>query len=833
METVAFYSYKGGVGRSLFLANAARFLATLGNGVVALDFDFEAPGLHYKLSGSRDFTFPGGAVPYLVATAEGADAAPPLEDHMVPVPVPPEGGGWLRLMPAGPAPHEGYWASLKELGDKLRLDDPSGRGFMALLDLQARIAEELKPDYLLIDARTGVTELGSLATTVLADTVVSMFVPNHESLDGTLAVVEALKSAPRLKSQKPIRVVPVLSRATSPSDDDRFAHGVARLLELAAGKKANGENPPTLFALPHDEALAGSDRIVGGERIASAFTPLYKAYLELAQTLFPARAEHARNMLQRLGAVAGVKDELTGGLERYYASDTLQSPWSPSDLDEGAVCEAERYPEWESRYADIVCRAKGGSPLMVVEYVGDSSPEEALEFWKTITHVRCVVLLAKNKRGATDRQIFTRESSHETLHRAERWDLPLPREFELLGDVGDRSVETMLNAARRGHVEAVAWLVDQWLEYSISGLLRGGRPRPAEARHILDGLAAVEDLRCAEEVLHRAEPGGYPPRRDRFRDDAFPWEDVDQALAEGLFAPLYWRLPVEAALAWLRPRRYPGEGPPLGGYQLLAEQTMGLRYNPQTDTFHEARSLAAHLGHDDHTDDQREIHRLHRRHRERTQALRLSDEAPPTLVWDEVLRSEPYWQGSLKEARGHVSKKLSDLLASSSSLRSRLSGLARRNELAIQGLLGQYDGSGGLDLYSVVINAAADVLGVSPRYLKSVAFIYLSVWAMAHQARDLDGHRGYGFTPSSQSAPFVRESPAHVSLVHAFTDRFIRHLQDPNLLVTFENLSSHLPKSAMLYGRTQRLPLERLRDLLMKARASPSALGLPLADAEG
>jgi len=49
VETVAFYSYKGGVGRSLLLANAARFLATLGKGVVALDFDFEAPGLHYKL----------------------------------------------------------------------------------------------------------------------------------------------------------------------------------------------------------------------------------------------------------------------------------------------------------------------------------------------------------------------------------------------------------------------------------------------------------------------------------------------------------------------------------------------------------------------------------------------------------------------------------------------------------------------------------------------------------------------------------------------------------------------------------------------------------------
>src|SRR5438105_11487100 len=104
METVAFYSYKGGVGRSLLLANAARFLATLGRGVVALDFDFEAPGLHYKLSTAGSDLLPnliGGAVPYLNATAEGSAAPPPLAAHMISLAVPPGGDGWLRLMPAG------------------------------------------------------------------------------------------------------------------------------------------------------------------------------------------------------------------------------------------------------------------------------------------------------------------------------------------------------------------------------------------------------------------------------------------------------------------------------------------------------------------------------------------------------------------------------------------------------------------------------------------------------------------------------------------------------------------------------------------------------------
>jgi cellulose biosynthesis protein BcsQ len=40
-----FYSYKGGVGRSMALANAAHILAQFGLRVLMIDFDLEAPGL--------------------------------------------------------------------------------------------------------------------------------------------------------------------------------------------------------------------------------------------------------------------------------------------------------------------------------------------------------------------------------------------------------------------------------------------------------------------------------------------------------------------------------------------------------------------------------------------------------------------------------------------------------------------------------------------------------------------------------------------------------------------------------------------------------------------
>ena len=43
---VTFYSYKGGTGRSLALANVAWILASCGRRVAVVDWDLEAPGLH-------------------------------------------------------------------------------------------------------------------------------------------------------------------------------------------------------------------------------------------------------------------------------------------------------------------------------------------------------------------------------------------------------------------------------------------------------------------------------------------------------------------------------------------------------------------------------------------------------------------------------------------------------------------------------------------------------------------------------------------------------------------------------------------------------------------
>ena len=45
-QIITFYSYKGGTGRTMALANVAWILARNGNRVLSVDWDLESPGLH-------------------------------------------------------------------------------------------------------------------------------------------------------------------------------------------------------------------------------------------------------------------------------------------------------------------------------------------------------------------------------------------------------------------------------------------------------------------------------------------------------------------------------------------------------------------------------------------------------------------------------------------------------------------------------------------------------------------------------------------------------------------------------------------------------------------
>src|SRR5580700_2760824 len=162
MRTITFYSYKGGVGRSLLVANAAKYLSTLGKKVFALDLDLEAPGLHYKFeldSDTRQSPAVPGIVDILVSVIKQNPLPQSLEDYTTQVPVS-EGAGSIRIMPAGTAPSGDYWRLLSQVNwyDLFYGDNPAGVPFF--LELKERIRTDYNPDFFLIDARTGITEMG-------------------------------------------------------------------------------------------------------------------------------------------------------------------------------------------------------------------------------------------------------------------------------------------------------------------------------------------------------------------------------------------------------------------------------------------------------------------------------------------------------------------------------------------------------------------------------------------------------------------------------------------------------------------------------------------------
>jgi hypothetical protein len=231
--TISFYSYKGGVGRSLTLTNLGVYLAQFGATVAMVDFDLEAPGLHYKIQPHEPLEVRGRGLAGLLAdVSRGAalrdldwDVAIDVSKHAET----PESqanleqpSGQLFLIPAGNPMDSGYWRDLADIDWDRLFTGKRRRGIAALAELKERLAEKYKPDVLLVDSRTGITPGGGVATTLLPDVVVTMMLNSAEHLDGSRLVVSAVAESQRPDTQPP-EVVPVLSRYTSPPDKARRA----------------------------------------------------------------------------------------------------------------------------------------------------------------------------------------------------------------------------------------------------------------------------------------------------------------------------------------------------------------------------------------------------------------------------------------------------------------------------------------------------------------------------------------------------------------------------------------------------------------------------------
>ena len=200
------------------LANAARYLARLKFDVVAMDFDWEAPGLPYKFSLDDDggrLQTKRGIVEYLHEFIKNKRNLQPISNYVVNVKiscVPGLDEPQFRFIPAGAGPSPEYWEKLCDIDWHRLFHSKHAKGVEFFDRLKEEIIGELdKPDFLLIDSRTGITEMGGVAATLLADTVVCVVTPTMENLEGSRAVIRSIAKF-RKDMKMPIDLVVALSR---------------------------------------------------------------------------------------------------------------------------------------------------------------------------------------------------------------------------------------------------------------------------------------------------------------------------------------------------------------------------------------------------------------------------------------------------------------------------------------------------------------------------------------------------------------------------------------------------------------------------------------------
>jgi cellulose biosynthesis protein BcsQ len=213
-QIITFYSFKGGVGRSMALANIAALLCKAKKSVLMVDWDLEAPGLHKffsKVDGSlNDATAKTPGIVDFVHSTINAKLID-WKECIVKIKIP--NSRTIDFISAGQTNTVDYVHRLQSLNWQQLYDEYNiGETFERLRD-----AWKDDYDYILLDSRTGVTDIGDVCTALLPDILVTVLVANEQSIDGTKHIIERARtvhgSLPRDRNK--LLILPILGRDES------------------------------------------------------------------------------------------------------------------------------------------------------------------------------------------------------------------------------------------------------------------------------------------------------------------------------------------------------------------------------------------------------------------------------------------------------------------------------------------------------------------------------------------------------------------------------------------------------------------------------------------
>ena len=197
-----FYSFKGGVGRSMALANIGVHFYRQGYRTLLIDMDLEAPGLERYFEDAGQFqtdgvAIRGGFIDFIQSYLKRASAPvddpheplyPALDDYVTELTS--NGAGRLTLMHAGRRWNEdwpGYVRFIQNFDWTDFYERWEGGACLEWFAAELRRKFEI----VLIDSRTGVTEMGGVATQHLADAVVVLFGSNLQNVENSANMVRS------------------------------------------------------------------------------------------------------------------------------------------------------------------------------------------------------------------------------------------------------------------------------------------------------------------------------------------------------------------------------------------------------------------------------------------------------------------------------------------------------------------------------------------------------------------------------------------------------------------------------------------------------------------
>ena len=306
MYIATFYSFKGGVGRTMALMNVAAALVERGSRVLLVDFDLEAPGIqtYEPFANQRKSK---GIVEYVSSYLQNREA-PDAKEYLCEYKL---NGRPIWLMPAGLQNHD-YAIRLNSI-EWLKLYSDYD-GYLMFEDLKQQWAQQ-GFDYVLIDSRTGHTDVAGICTRQLPDAVVLMFLPNDQNVSGLENVVRNIRMEATAPRNKKIFLHFCPSNIPDLDDEDLI---LQRHLEDAL-KKLDYGGPASV--IHHYNNLVLLDQVIFV--LSRPRTRLAEEYRRLADAIVAENLEDEAGALSKLDKIRALLRENRGGQDFAGIEKTL------------------------------------------------------------------------------------------------------------------------------------------------------------------------------------------------------------------------------------------------------------------------------------------------------------------------------------------------------------------------------------------------------------------------------------------------------------------------------------------------------------------------------